>query len=709
MSLTNSQCQRIAREGGMKPEQVKNSALLFEQGATIPFIARYRKEMTGSLDEVSLSSIQKEITRLHELAKRKATIIDSLEKSQQLTDQLLAKIEQTENLTVLEDIYLPYRPKRRTRAMQAREKGLEPLAMLLFRQQPNALDLSVHLRSLDQQISKEEALAGALDIIAEQISEHQYSREQLRTLFRKKGVINSRVVKKNQHNAQKYNDYFAWSEPVSRVPGHRLLALFRGESEKLLSVSIRPDDKRALEILYRIHLKQSPARAQIEQAIEDGYKRLIAPALETEFRKELKEQADLEAIEVFSNNLRELLLAPPLGQKRVLALDPGFRTGAKLVCLDAQGALLESTTIYPTHGPKQQEQAQQTLHRLVKNHQIEAIAIGNGTASRETEQFVRACDLPEEILITLVNEDGASIYSASEIGRAEFPDHDLTVRGSVSIGRRLQDPLAELVKIDPKSIGVGQYQHDVNQKALKTALDEVVSLCVNRVGVELNSASAELLTHVSGLGPMLAKNIIAYRESHGPFTTRKELHKVPRLGAAAFEQAAGFLRISNSTYPLDASGVHPERYRLVEQMAADYKLSLKELMSSANLRDKIEVSSYITDEVGLPTLLDIMTELEKPGRDPRAQFETFTFAEAINSIEDLHPDMVIPAIITNVTKFGAFADIGVHQDGLIHISELSDRFIKDPAEVVRVRQQVMVRVLSVDKERKRISLSMKKA
>ena len=709
MSLTNSQCQRIAREGGMKPEQVKNSALLFEQGATIPFIARYRKEMTGSLDEVSLSSIQKEITRLHELAKRKATIIDSLEKSQQLTDQLLAKIEQTENLTVLEDIYLPYRPKRRTRAMQAREKGLEPLAMLLFRQQPNALDLSVHLRSLDQQISKEEALAGALDIIAEQISEHQYSREQLRTLFRKKGVINSRVVKKNQHNAQKYNDYFAWSEPVSRVPGHRLLALFRGESEKLLSVSIRPDDKRALEILYRIHLKQSPARAQIEQAIEDGYKRLIAPALETEFRKELKEQADLEAIEVFSNNLRELLLAPPLGQKRVLALDPGFRTGAKLVCLDAQGALLESTTIYPTHGPKQQEQAQQTLHRLVKNHQIEAIAIGNGTASRETEQFVRACDLPEEILITLVNEDGASIYSASEIGRAEFPDHDLTVRGSVSIGRRLQDPLAELVKIDPKSIGVGQYQHDVNQKALKTALDEVVSLCVNRVGVELNSASAELLTHVSGLGPMLAKNIIAYRESHGPFTTRKELHKVPRLGAAAFEQAAGFLRISNSTYPLDASGVHPERYRLVEQMAADYKLSLKELMSSANLRDKIEVSSYITDEVGLPTLLDIMTELEKPGRDPRAQFETFTFAEAINSIEDLHPDMVIPAIITNVTKFGAFADIGVHQDGLIHISELADRFIKDPAEVVRVRQQVMVRVLSVDKERKRISLSMKKA
>ncbi len=693
----------------MKPEQVKNSALLFEQGATIPFIARYRKEMTGSLDEVSLSSIQKEITRLHELAKRKATIIDSLEKSQQLTDQLLAKIEQTENLTVLEDIYLPYRPKRRTRAMQAREKGLEPLAMLLFRQQPNALDLSVHLRSLDQQISKEEALAGALDIIAEQISEHQYSREQLRTLFRKKGVINSRVVKKNQHNAQKYNDYFAWSEPVSRVPGHRLLALFRGESEKLLSVSIRPDDKRALEILYRIHLKQSPARAQIEQAIEDGYKRLIAPALETEFRKELKEQADLEAIEVFSNNLRELLLAPPLGQKRVLALDPGFRTGAKLVCLDAQGALLESTTIYPTHGPKQQEQAQQTLHRLVKNHQIEAIAIGNGTASRETEQFVRACDLPEEILITLVNEDGASIYSASEIGRAEFPDHDLTVRGSVSIGRRLQDPLAELVKIDPKSIGVGQYQHDVNQKALKTALDEVVSLCVNRVGVELNSASAELLTHVSGLGPMLAKNIIAYRESHGPFTTRKELHKVPRLGAAAFEQAAGFLRISNSTYPLDASGVHPERYRLVEQMAADYKLSLKELMSSANLRDKIEVSSYITDEVGLPTLLDIMTELEKPGRDPRAQFETFTFAEAINSIEDLHPDMVIPAIITNVTKFGAFADIGVHQDGLIHISELADRFIKDPAEVVRVRQQVMVRVLSVDKERKRISLSMKKA
>ena len=506
----------------MKPEQVKNSALLFEQGATIPFIARYRKEMTGSLDEVSLSSIQKEITRLHELAKRKATIIDSLEKSQQLTDQLLAKIEQTENLTVLEDIYLPYRPKRRTRAMQAREKGLEPLAMLLFRQQPNALDLSVHLRSLDQQISKEEALAGALDIIAEQISEHQYSREQLRTLFRKKGVINSRVVKKNQHNAQKYNDYFAWSEPVSRVPGHRLLALFRGESEKLLSVSIRPDDKRALEILYRIHLKQSPARAQIEQAIEDGYKRLIAPALETEFRKELKEQADLEAIEVFSNNLRELLLAPPLGQKRVLALDPGFRTGAKLVCLDAQGALLESTTIYPTHGPKQQEQAQQTLHRLVKNHQIEAIAIGNGTASRETEQFVRACDLPEEILITLVNEDGASIYSASEIGRAEFPDHDLTVRGSVSIGRRLQDPLAELVKIDPKSIGVGQYQHDVNQKALKTALDEVVSLCVNRVGVELNSASAGLLTHVSGLGPMLAKNIIAYRESHGPFTTRKE-------------------------------------------------------------------------------------------------------------------------------------------------------------------------------------------
>ena len=539
------------------------------------------------------------------------------------------------------------------------------------------------------------------------INEDQQTRSELRSIFKKQGIISSRVVAKNRDKALKFSDYFDWQEPVSRIAGHRLLALYRGESLDLLRLSVKPEDEVSLKCLFRRHLKQSPSIEQIKIAIEDGYKRLLAPSLGNDLRNELKREADREAIKVFSTNLRELLLSSPLGEKSVLALDPGYRTGAKLVCLDSHGQLLHKTTIYPTHGKEQQSRAAETVTGLVKEYDIDAIAIGNGTASRETEQFIRKLELINQPIITLVNEDGASIYSASETARDEFPHLDITVRGAISIGRRLQDPLAELVKIDPKSIGVGQYQHDVDQTALKTSLDEVITSCVNGVGVELNSASAELLSHVSGLGPALAHNIIRWRNNNGPFKNRNELLKVPRLGAKAFELAAGFLRIRNSHNLLDSSGVHPERYGLVNTIAGDLGTTVSSLIQSKELRNKIRIDNYISSDIGRPTLEDIMAELDKPGRDPRTIFQEFAYADTIHSIEDIQPGMKLPAIITNVTKFGAFADIGIHQDGLIHISQLADRFIRDPSEVVKVRQQVNVRVLEVDVVRKRISLSMK--
>ncbi|SHO49739.1 Tex family protein [Desulfopila aestuarii] len=700
--------QTISKALQLEAKGVEGVVSLIEEGCTIPFIARYRKEATGSLDEVQIAAIRDEYTNQQEIAKRREAILSSLQKTEQLTPELKIAVEQATTLATLEDIYLPYRPKRRTRAAIAKEAGLEPLADAMYNRPATPFSLHDFLRSLGTDINDNDALDGARDIIAEQVSEHPKSREALRELFRRETMIGASVVEKKRDEAQKYRDYFDWQESVKKVAGHRLLAMLRGESEKYLTLSFRPEPARALEILYRFHITRKTGNAeQVRLAIEDGYHRLLAPSLENELKKELKEAADREAIEVFCNNLRELLLAPPLGQKRVMALDPGFRTGAKLVCLDAQGNLLHSTTIYPTQSEQQLARAAETVQRLVREYQIEAIGIGSGTAGRETESFIRALGLSPAILITMVNEDGASVYSASETARKEFPELDLTVRGAISIGRRLQDPLAELVKIDPKAIGVGQYQHDVNQAALKRGLDDVVESCVNSVGVELNSASLELLTYVSGVGPTLAANIIAYRQQHGQFKTRRELLKVERLGPKAFEQCAGFLRVAASSNPLDHSAVHPERYSIVTRMAKDLAVSVEELMRSEELRKSIRLQDYVDGSAGLPTLIDIMAELARPGRDPRQSFSVFSFAEGINTIDDLVPGMRLPAIITNVTTFGAFADIGVHQDGLIHISQLADRFVKDPAEVVKPRQQVMVRVLEVDKARKRIALSLK--
>jgi uncharacterized protein len=698
----------VAQQLGLAPDQVRATAALLAEGATVPFIARYRKEATGSLDEVVITSIRDRLHTLAELEKRRAAIIDSMESQQALTDELRRQIGAAATMAELEDIYLPFKPKRRTRGMIARERGLEALALDLFRQRATAVDPSPFVDADKGVPTKEDALAGARDIIAELINEDAADRASLRRLFRERAVLSSKVAAGKQQQAGKYRDYFDWQEPACKAAGHRLLAVFRGENEKLLSVSIRPPEEPALHYLAGRHLKPSPSREQVAMAIEDGYRRLLAPSLENELRRELKARADKEAIAVFAANLRDLLLAPPLGEKRVLALDPGYRTGAKLVCLDAQGSLLHTATIYPLLGAGQAEEAGQTVLRLVREYGVEAIAIGNGTGGRETEEFVRSLGLPAEVAVTLVNEDGASVYSASETARREFPDRDITVRGAVSIGRRLQDPLAELVKIEPKAIGVGQYQHDVDQGELKRALDETVVSCVNSVGVELNTASLELLTAVSGLGPVLACNIIAYRNANGPFASRTELRRVPRLGPKAFEQCAGFLRIRGAANPLDASAVHPERYGLVARMASDAGLSVEELIESHDARQKIVLERYLTPDTGMPTLTDIIGELAKPGRDPRRAFVPFAFAAGVHSIDDLRPGMVLPAIITNVTRFGAFADIGVHQDGLIHISQLADRYVKDPAEVVRVRQQVEVRVLEVDGERRRIALSMKK-
>nr|WP_320010445.1 Tex family protein [uncultured Desulfobulbus sp.] len=699
---------RIAASLRIHNHQVASVLSLLDDGATIPFIARYRKEATGSLDEVQLAAIRDQRQELAELDKRRESILKSLGERELLSKELETAIGAAPTLTELEDIYLPFKPKRRTRAQIARERNLEPLAKLIFAQKGQALHPEAFINPELEVQSKEDALAGARDIIAEWISETTELRAGLRALFQQRAVITSRVSKGAEESGNKFRDYFDWQEPVSKVAGHRLLAMLRGEAEKVLHLHFLPSEEEPLRLISRATVRSNGSDGQqVRLALEDSYKRLLAPSLENELRATLKDQAEQEAIGVFAENLRQLLLAAPLGGKRTLALDPGFRTGAKLVCLDSQGQLLHNTTIYPTLSAKQQEEAGKCVVELCKRYQIEAIAIGNGTASRETETFVRALPLAKEIIITMVDESGASIYSASEVARREFPDHDLTVRGAISIGRRLQDPLAELVKLDPKAIGVGQYQHDVNQKSLKQGLDDVVTSCVNRVGVEVNSASQELLTFVSGLGTTLAANILHYRNEQGPFTDRRQLLKVPRLGKKAFEQCGGFLRIRGGKNPLDSSGVHPERYALLEQMAKDCGCSVSELLARPELRQNIDLNRYVSGELGLPTLEDILAELGKPGRDPRQEFTAFAFAEGIEKMEDLIEGMWLPGIVTNVTKFGAFVDIGVHQDGLVHISQLADRFVKDPTEVVQVRQQVQVRVLSVDQARKRIDLSLR--
>jgi uncharacterized protein len=703
---------KIAAKLNITSEQVQSVVSLFLAGSTIPFIARYRKEVTGSLDEVVLAAIRDQYDQLMELDKRREAILKSIEKQEKLTPALAKAIEAAETLTELEDIYLPYKPKRKTRASMAKEKGLEPLALTIFEQgSVNLEKLIVNFINTELGVNTaDEALEGARDIMAEWVSENSEARQKVRELFWSEGVVETVVVKSKVQDteAQKFKDYFEWKEPVKKVPSHRLLAMRRAEKEGYVTMDIAPTEELAVHVLEKQFVRSGSAAAeQVSLAIKDSYKRLLKPSLETEIRVESKLKADAEAIQVFSANLKKLLLSSPLGQKRVLALDPGFRTGTKLVCLDEQGTLLFNNVIYPNEPQRETTKSATILLGLCDRFKIEAIAIGNGTASRETEAFVKSTGLPKEILVVMVNENGASVYSASEVAREEFPDHDITVRGAVSIGRRLTDPLAELVKIDPKSIGVGQYQHDVDQNRLKAGLDDVVMSCVNSVGVEVNTASKELLSYVSGLGPQLAKSIVEYRNQHGAFADRQSLHNVPRLGDKAFEQCAGFLRIRESKNPLDSSAVHPERYNLVKKFAEDLGCTIKDLMTSAELRKKLELKKYVTTEVGLPTLTDILAELEKPGRDPREKFEIFSFEEGIHEIKDLKVGMSLPGIVTNVTNFGAFVDIGVHQDGLVHISHLSDRFVKDPNEVIAVQQKVKVTVVEVDVARKRIALSLK--
>jgi len=702
---------KIASELGVRPQQVSATVALLEEGATVPFISRYRKEATGTLDEVQVAAIRDRLEQLKELDKRREAILKSIEEQGKLTPELKKAIDQSETMARLEDVYLPYKPKRKTKASIAKEKGLEPLATRIFEQQlaqvqeeaEKYLNLEKEVNSID------EALQGARDIIAEWISENASVRGNLRTLFLKEGVFASRVIAGKETEAAKYKDYFDWSEPIKTAPSHRVLAMRRGEKEGFLMLDALPEETVSISILEKEILKagSNGAIEQVKLAIKDAYKRLLKPSIETEIRLHTKKKADEEAIRVFAENLRQLLLGAPLGEKVVMAIDPGFRTGCKLVCLGAQGQLLHYETIFPHEPQRQIAAAGQCIRTLVDKFSVQAIAVGNGTAGRETEAFVKSLGLNKSVQVVLVNESGASIYSASEVARNEFPDLDLTVRGAVSIGRRLMDPLAELVKIDPKSIGVGQYQHDVDQQALKNSLDDTVISAVNKVGVEVNTASKELLTYVSGLGPQLAQNIISFRQEFGPFKSRAQLKKVPRLGDKAFEQAAGFLRIRDAKHPLDQSAVHPERYELVEKMAKDLKATVQDLMSSEELRTKIVLQNYVSETVGIPTLQDIVEELAKPGRDPRAGFEVFEFQEGVNSMADLKIGMKLPGIITNITAFGAFVDIGVHQDGLIHLSHLADRFIKDANEVVKVAQQVEVTVLEVDIVRKRIALSRK--
>jgi uncharacterized protein len=709
--MTEAHCTLVASELGITEGQVRAVEELLAEGATIPFIARYRKERTGSLDEVIIARARDRLAQLATLDKRREAILNSLQERELLTDELKSAIEAAQTMAVLEDIYLPYRPKRRTRATVARERGLEPLAQKIFTQEGAINPLQEATAFVNAELgvaSIDDALAGARDIIAEWVNEDAETRQAMRQRFARYGAVQSKVAKDKEEEGAKYRDYFDWQDPVVKAPSHRVLAMFRGESEGYLKLSIRPSEEEALQFLLGRFVKSDgSASQQVALAAEDSYRRLLGPSMETEVRHEIKERADDEAIRVFAQNLRQCLMATPLGQKAVLAIDPGYRTGCKMVCLDRQGKLLDHAIIYITQSAQLAEEAARTLLGLIQRFEIEAIAIGNGTASRETEAFVRRLDLPNTISVVMVNESGASVYSASPAAREEFPDEDVTVRGAVSIGRRLMDPLAELVKIDPKSIGVGQYQHDVDQGKLRGSLDEVVMSCVGGVGVEVNTASKELLTYVPGLGPAIAKNIVGYRNENGPFRSREELKKVPRLGPKSFEQAAGFLRIRDGGDPLDASAVHPESYPIVARMAQDVGCSVRDLMRNEGLRQQIDLKRYASDTVGLPTLTDILEELARPGRDPRDKFETFSFAEGINTMDDLVPGMKLPGIVTNVTKFGAFVDIGVHQDGLVHVSRLADRFVKDPAEVVRVNQKVTVTVLEVDKVRGRISLSMR--
>lgn len=697
----------IATALNIAVHQVKNTLTLLESGATIPFISRYRKEATGGLNEVQIAEISEQNEKLCEIAKRKETILKTIEEQGKLTAELKKRIESCWNATELEDIYLPYKPKRKTRAEAARQKGLEPLATILMMQRENNLMARARTFINKEVKDEEEALKGARDIIAEQVSEDERSRNQLRNQFNRQAIITSKVIKGKEEEAIKYKDYFDFSEPLKRCTSHRLLAIRRGEAEGLLKVSISPDDEECAERLERNYVRgNNECSRQVQEAVHDAYKRLLKPSIETEFAALSKEKADEEAIRVFAGNLRQLLLAPPLGQKRVMGIDPGYRTGCKVVCLDAQGNLLHNETIYP-HPPKSEHAlSSRKLTKLVEQYAIEAIAIGNGTASRETEAFVTNQRYDRKLQVFVVSEDGASIYSASKTAREEFPEYDVTVRGAVSIGRRLMDPLAELVKIEAKSIGVGQYQHDVDQTALKKSLDQTVESCVNLVGVNLNTASKHLLTYVSGLGPTLAQNIVDYRTENGPFASRKELMKVPRMGAKAFEQSAGFLRIPGAKNPLDNSAVHPESYAVVERIAKDMKCSVEELIKNKELRSKIDIKKYVTPTVGLPTLTDIMQELEKPGRDPRQQIKVFEFDKNVKAIDDLKTGMVLPGIVTNITNFGCFVDVGIKENGLVHVSQIRREFISDPTTVVSIHEHVQVKVLSIDYERKRISMTM---
>jgi protein Tex len=702
----------LARELSVPAKGIQSAVTLLDQGDSIPFIARYRKEVTGNLDEVLLTAIRDRITQLRDLDTRRESILKSLIERELLTEELQAAIMNASTMTELEDTYLPYRPKRRTRAAIAREKGLEPLAAAIFKQEPGMDPVVLAVDFVDSEKgveSVDDALAGARDILAEWINEDAKIRAEIRKLYAETGCFRSRVIKGKEEEGAKYRDYFDWVEPVNFAPSHRVLAIRRGEKEGYLNLRVEVTPETACDLISsRIITGNNPCANEVRAAIDDCFKRLLSPSMETEIRMETKNRADSEAIKVFAENVRQLLLSAPLGRKRVMAIDPGFRTGCKIVCLNSQGRLEHFTAIYPHTGDKGRGEAETMVRALADRYRIEAIAIGNGTAGRETEAFIRELKLPGSISVIMVNESGASIYSASDVAREEFPDQDVTVRGAVSIGRRLMDPLAELVKIDPKSIGVGQYQHDVDQKALKQSLDDTVMSCVNSVGVDLNTASKQLLSYVSGLGPQLAGNIVVYRNENGAFTSRTQLKKVPRLGPKAFEQAAGFLRITGGKNPLDGSAVHPESYSIVRQMASDLACSVVDLMKDESIRKKIELKTYLTGTVGMPTLTDILVELARPGRDPRESFEIFEFSKDVNAIEDLKPGMKLPGLVTNITRFGAFVDIGVHQDGLVHISQLADRFVKDPADEVSVNQAVEVTVLEVDILRKRISLSMRK-
>jgi protein yhgF len=697
----------ISGLSGISEKQISSTLHLLGEGATIPFISRYRKEVTGGLNEVQIEQIKEQHDKLCDIAKRKETILGTITEQGKLTAELEKRINDTWNPTELEDIYLPYKPKRKTRAEAARQKGLEPLATLLLLQRENNLSARAASFVKGEVKDVEDALKGARDIIAEQVNEDERARNAVRNQFSRQAEINAKVVKGKEEEAAKYRDYFDFSEPLKRCTSHRLLAIRRAEAEGLLKVSITPDDEACIERLERQFVRgNNECSEQVSEAAIDAYKRLLKPSIETEFAAQSKEKADDEAIRVFTENLRQLLLAAPLGQKRVLAIDPGFRTGCKVVCLDAQGNLLHNENIYPHPPVGKTGEAASKLRKMVEAYQIEAISIGNGTASRETEDFINQQTFDRQIPVFVVSEQGASIYSASKIARDEFPDYDVTVRGAVSIGRRLMDPLAELVKIDPKSIGVGQYQHDVDQTKLKKALDQTVENCVNLVGVNLNTASSHLLTYISGLGPQLAQNIVNYRAENGAFNSRKELMKVPRMGAKAFEQCAGFLRIPGAKNPLDNTAVHPESYHIVEQMAKDLKCTVNELIADKELRRKINISDYVTPVVGLPTLQDIMQELEKPGRDPRKTIKVFEFDKNVRTIADLREGMILPGIVGNITNFGAFVDIGIKENGLVHLSQLAERYISDPTEIVSIHQHVMVRVMNVDTDRKRIQLSM---